>query len=144
MPERVIDASVAVKWVMKGEPYRKQARKLLRDSLLLGIKLISPPLFESETESVIQEEFALGHVSVEDADSALRSLDRVGIKIIYDNRVKESARRIARQFSLRRVYDSTYAALAQLRNCEFWTADKSFFNAVKSELTFVKYLPEYQ
>jgi len=56
MPERVIDASVAVKWVMKGESYRWQARKLLRESQTADITLIAPPLFESETESVIQKE----------------------------------------------------------------------------------------
>jgi len=61
MPERVIDASVAVKWVMRGESHRRLARKLLRESLAAGIRLIAPPLFESETESVIQEEVFFGH-----------------------------------------------------------------------------------
>jgi len=35
------------------------------------------------------------------------------------------------------------AALAELRGCELWTADKAFFDAVKSALPFVKYLPNY-
>jgi len=143
MPERVIDASVAVKWVMKGESHRKQARKLLRDSLAAGIRLIAPPLFESETESVIQEEVFLGNASVADGDKALRAFDRVGVQIIHDTRVKERARQIARQFNQRRVYDATYAALAELRGCEFWTADKAFYDAVKAALPFVKYLPDY-
>jgi predicted nucleic acid-binding protein len=144
MPERVIDASVAVKWVMKGESHRRQARKLLRESLVAGIRLITPPLFENETESVIQEEVFFGHVSVVDADKALRALGRAGVQIIYDPRVKERARQIARQFNQRRVYDSTYVALAELRGCEFWTADKAFYDAVKAVLTFVKCLLDYQ
>jgi len=37
----------------------------------------------------------------------------------------------------------TYAALAELRGCEFWTADKAFYDAVKAVLSFVKYLPDY-
>jgi len=41
------------------------------------------------------------------------------------------------------VYDATYAALAELRGCEFWTADKAFDDAVKAALPFVKYLPDY-
>ncbi|MBM3240400.1 type II toxin-antitoxin system VapC family toxin [Candidatus Poribacteria bacterium] len=92
MPERVIDASVAVKWVMKGESHRRQARKLLRESLVARIRLIAPPLFENEIESVIQEEVFFGHVSVMDADKALRALDNAGVQIIYDPRVKEHAR----------------------------------------------------
>lgn len=144
MLERVIDASLAVKWVMKGELRRQQALKLLRESLNYGIRLIAPPLFESETESVIQEEVSFGHVSVSDADKALHALEHANVQIIHDSRVKERARRIARQFNQRRVYDATYAALAELRGCEFWTADKAFYEAVKSGLTFVKYLLDHQ
>ena len=62
MLERVIDASVAVKWVMKGESHRRQALKLLRESLAAGIRLIAPPLFEDETGSVIQQQVFFGHV----------------------------------------------------------------------------------
>ena len=35
------------------------------------------------------------------------------------------------------------AALAELHGCEFWTADKVFHDAVKSMLSFVRYLPDY-
>lgn len=28
-------------------------------------------------------------------------------------------------------------------DCEFWTADKVFHGAVKSALSFVRYLPDY-
>ena len=144
MLERVIDASLAVKWVMKGESHRQQARKLLRESLDSGIRLIAPPLFESETESVIQEEVFFGHVSVADADRALHALKLACIQITYDSRIKERARQIARRFNQRRVYDATYVALADLRECEFWTADRVFFEAVRLELTFVKYLLDYK
>ncbi|MBM3235133.1 type II toxin-antitoxin system VapC family toxin [Candidatus Poribacteria bacterium] len=44
---------------------------------------------------------------------------------------------------MRTVYDAAYAALAELRGCEFWTADKVFYDTVKAVLTFVKYLPDY-
>lgn len=144
MTERVIDASVAIKWVMKGESHRAQARKLLRDSLSAGIRLISPPLFENETESVIQEQVYFGRVSVADADRALRALDLAGVEIIYDPILKDGARQIARRCNQQRVYDATYAALAEIQGCDFWTADKLFYDAVKKVLPFVKYLPDYK
>ena len=53
------------------------------------------------------------------------------------------ARAIARQFDQPRIYDSLYAALAELHGCEFWTADKRFYDAVTLNLAFVKYLPHY-
>ena len=130
--------------LLRGESHRRAARKLLRQSHALGIRLIAPPLFESETESVIQQEVFFGYVSIAEADKALRALERAGIQIIQDARVKERARQIARQFNQDRVYDSTYAALAELRGCELWTADKAFYEAVKTALPFVKYLLDYQ
>ena len=57
--------------------------------------------------------------------------------------MRQRAREIARQFNQRKVYDATYAALAELRGCEFWTADKVFYDAVKAGLPFVRYLPDY-
>ena len=54
------------------------------------------------------------------------------------------ARQIARQFGQPQIYDSLYAALAELRGCEFWTADKRFYDAVKGGLPFVKYLVHYK
>ena len=43
-----------------------------------------------------------------------------------------------------RCADAVYAALAELRGCEFWTADKVFHDAVAGELAFVKYLADYR
>ncbi len=57
--------------------------------------------------------------------------------------VRRRARQIAEQFNQRFVYDATYTALAELRGCEFWTADKVFYDTVKAVLLFVKYLPDY-
>lgn len=86
---------------------------------------------------MIQEEVFLKHVSFAEANSALQALERAGVQIFHDPRVKERARQIARRFNQRRVYDATYAALAQLRDCEFWTADRAFYEVVKSGLRFV-------
>ena len=39
MPERCVDASLAVKWVLKGESQRKKAREFLLASLSAGFTL---------------------------------------------------------------------------------------------------------
>lgn len=36
-----------------------------------------------------------------------------------------------------------YEALAELRGCDFWTADNTFYLDVRAALTFVRYLPDY-
>jgi len=143
MPERCVDASVGVKWVVKGEPFRAKAQKLLKESLADGITLIAPPLFEYEVESVIQTKVVRGLATVADADLALQALAAAGVQLVAHPDAVKRAREIARQFSQPKIYDSLYAALAELRGCEFWTADKNFYDAVKTSLLFGKYLPDY-
>ena len=82
-------------------------------------------------------------MSLTDAKKAFAGLDRVTVQIFRPTNLRQRAREIAEQFNLRTVYDATYAALAELHGCEFWTADKVFYDIVKAALTFVKYLPDY-
>lgn len=143
MAEQVIDASIAIKWVVKGEPFRNKARQLLRDARLKGITLIGPPLLEYEVESTLQRRLHYGRVTIVAADASLRAFYTVGVRIATHPNLVRRAREIARQFKQERIYDSLYAALAELHGCEFWTADKVFYEAVKAVLSSVKYLPDY-
>jgi predicted nucleic acid-binding protein len=138
-----VDASVVLKLVLKGESYRIRARQLVRDCLIGNITLIAPPLFECETDSVIQKRVWEGRVSLDNATMAYAALDKIPICVMTHANLRQRAREIAAQFHLRTVYDATYAALAELVGCEYWTADKVFYDAVASALPFVKYLPDY-
>jgi len=71
-----------------------------------------------------------------------RNLDALAVSIIYDPRVRSVARSIADESDQLRVYDSTYAALAQLLKCEFWTADRRFYQRVNDRLRFVRFVGE--
>ena len=143
MNELCIDASVVVKLVLKGESHRVRARRLLRDCIVNNVVLIAPPFFESETDTTIRKRVHDGRLSLTDAKKAFAGLDRVNVQIITHPNLRQRAREIAEQFNQRTVHDATYAALAELRGCEFWTADKVFYDAVKAVLSFVKYLPDY-
>ncbi|MBI5653900.1 MAG: type II toxin-antitoxin system VapC family toxin [Chloroflexi bacterium] len=39
-----------------------------------------------------------------------------------------------------KVYDCYYLALAELMNCDLWTADERFYNSVKQKFTWVKWI----
>lgn len=143
MSELCIDASVIVKLVLKGESHRIRARRLLRDCIANNVTLIAPPLFEGETDTAIRKRVHDSKLSLTDAKKAFTGLDRVPVQLITHPNIRRRAREIAEQFNQRTVYDATYAALAELRGCEFWTADKVFYDDVKATLSFVKYLPNY-
>ena len=143
MPELCVDANVAIKWFIRGEAFRHRALQLLRDAVEAGITLIAPPLFEMETDSVIQTRVVDGRTTPEVADKTPTLLDNAPVNIVTHAQMRRRAREIAREFNQTKVYDSTYAVLAELRGCEFWTADKAFCDAVKDALSYVKYLPDY-
>jgi predicted nucleic acid-binding protein len=140
--ERCVDASVAVKWAVKGEPFRAKARALLRDAGISTIELIAPACFTSEVDSAVRKKMFDGKMTLTEARRAYNILDAAPVEIIDMPGVRQRAREIAEQFDQRFVYDATYAALAELRGCDFWTADKRFYDAVKGALPFVKYLPD--
>lgn len=144
MTECCIDASIAVKWAVKAEPHRKKARAFLKDAGEKGIILIAPPIFTSEADSAICKRIYDGKMASDEARKAYAILDVVPVKIVDVPEMRQRAREIAEQFNQRFVYDATYAALAELRGCDFWTADKAFYDTVKKVLKFVKYLPDYQ
>src|SRR5262245_42874163 len=110
MPEKAVDASVAIKWVIKAEPFRAKARQLLRDAGLHGWTLIGPPLLLYELESNLQQRLQTGRASVVAVDRALAEFYAVGVRIHTHPDLVRRARVIARQSSQERVYDSLYAA----------------------------------
>lgn len=143
MNELCVDASVAVKLVFKGESHRATARRLIRDCLVNKIAVIAPPFFESEVDTAVRKRVHEGRLTVSQGRKALATLDRLPVRTVKHPELRRRAREIAEQFNQRTVYDCTYTALAELRACEFWTADKQFFDAVTTALSFVKYLPNY-
>ena len=105
--------------------------------------MIAPPLFEMEVDSIVLTRFVEGSVTSRTANKIWSELAALPVAIKTHRSMRQRAREIARHFNQRKVYDSTYAALADLRGCEFWTADKRFYDAVRAGLPFVKYLPNF-
>ncbi len=131
----VIDASLAIDAFL-GEPARK-ARALRFFALCNahGVALIVPPTFSSETDTAVRRIVARGQLPVAELPAIWNALDALTLDMALDaaelNIVRQRARQIAADLALTPVYDSTYAALAETRGCDFWTADEKFANAAK-------------
>jgi predicted nucleic acid-binding protein len=141
--ERCVDASVVIKWVIAREPEREKALALLQDSIHAEIALIAPPLFPVEVDSIIRKRVHNGSLTLEEGMQAYAQLDAVPVQIIDATGLRQRAREIAERFNQRLVYDSLYAALADLRECELWTADTRFHRVVKADLPFVRHIADY-
>ena len=118
MNEVCVDANLIVKLVLKGELYRTNARKFVRDCGTANITMIAPPIFESELDSIIRKRVFDGRLKQIEAQLAYNVLDKIPVLIINHPDLRILARKIAEQFNQRHVYDSTYAALAEIRACE--------------------------
>ncbi len=142
MTERCVDANVAIKWVLTTESEREKALMLLQDSIRSGITLIAPPLFTVEVDSIIRKRVHNGSLTVDESVQAYSQLDALPVQIVDNPLLRLRSREIAEQFNQRLVYDALYAALADLRGCDLWTADTRFHRVVRIDLPFVKHIAD--
>jgi predicted nucleic acid-binding protein len=131
--EIVTDANLWLNVVLPSHPSHDAARQLVADCLASGVALIAPAWWEPEADSALRGMVSGGHLTLDAASEAQRTLDAAPVVPIYDASVRSIARRIADTTKRHAVYDATYAALAVARGCEFWTADRKFFNAIQNE-----------
>lgn len=141
--ETCVDASLIVKLALRDETLRFQARRLMEDVIATDTDMIAPPIFESELDGIVRRRVYEGRLTQAQAQLAYDALDAIEVITLNPAGLRQRAREIASQFNQRVVYDSTYAALAELRGCDFWTADRAFYEVVRADLSFVKYLADY-
>jgi predicted nucleic acid-binding protein len=140
MAEIVIDASLAAAFALPDEAMYAKARALIASLAKENAQLIAPPIFESEADSIIRRNVYLEVLDESAGAAALAIMDALQVEIVYEPATRLRAREMARQTNQVRVYDSTYAALAEARSVELWTADERFYNAVSGALPFVKFI----
>ena len=141
--EIVTDANLPLNFALKGYPFHSETRQLFERCQQEKVRLIAPPLYEVECDNAIRLLIYRKQLSEEQGQQALEAMDALSIEIIHDPDVRLLARQIADQIGHPRVGDSTYAALAQIRGCQFWTADASFARAAE-KLPVVNFVGELE
>jgi predicted nucleic acid-binding protein len=115
----VIDASVAIKWVVeeKGTP---QALTLRRKA-----RLLAPELLVAECANILWKKARRNELSREEALLAARLLQTAAIELVPTRSLLAAATRIAIELD-HPAYDCLYLALAIENDCRFVTADERF------------------
>jgi len=140
--EWCIDANVLVKAVTE-EILSGKATALMSDALAMGIRLIAPHFFDAETNGAVRKKVYSGEITAEIGDIAFEKLKQFPVQVLSTRHLLDRSWAIAKQYNLRWLYDAFYVALAEERACTLWTADMELYNAVRSELAFVKSLEDY-
>jgi len=129
----VTDANLWLNVVLPAHPSHIAAKRLVADCLASGVVMLAPAWWEAEADSALRGMVKGGLLTPDAANTAQNLLDIARVEIVYDAMVRPLARAIADAGRRYEVYDTTYAALAVVRGCEFWTADKRFFNVMQNE-----------
>jgi predicted nucleic acid-binding protein len=113
----VVDASIAVKWVVE-EDGTPQALILRRQA-----KLIAPDLLMAECANILWKKVQRNELPKEEALLAARLLQAAEIELLPTRSSIEAATRIAIELD-HPAYDCVYLALAIDNGCKFVTADE--------------------
>ena len=121
---RVVDASVAVRWVV-AEPLSDEAVALLTQKA----KLVAPELLRLEASNALVRKFRLGTLPEALARAALTTLsghlDAGLLELVPDSELAPRAVELAIQLK-HPVYDCLYLALAERTGGVYVTADAVF------------------
>jgi predicted nucleic acid-binding protein len=122
----VIDASIALKWVVEEEG-TPQALALRRRA-----RLIAPELLVAECANVLWKKVQRGELSPQEALLAARLLQAAEVELLPTRALLEPATRLAIELD-HPAYDCLYLALALQNDCRLVTSDERFLRRLGAE-----------
>lgn len=140
--EAVIDASVAVKVVLP-EQHSDTAKALMSALRRGGVRRLAPLFFPFEVANALHKAAYAGSTTPAAAVQLFRELNAFNIELIASDGLHERAILLASELGVGAVYDSHYLALAIERDCEFWTADWSFYRAARRHSNHARWLADF-
>jgi predicted nucleic acid-binding protein len=135
MTSLVVDASVAIKWMLAlpNELLIAQAVGLHDRFVRRELEIAVPDVFWSEVANVVWKSIRTQSISRSDGELALRVLGQEDFLTVPCLGFMQSALEIALKYG-RSVYDSMYVALALQTKTELITADEKLVNALAGDL----------
>ena len=121
----VVDASLAVKWLVEEEDSDK-AHAVLQSWVSQDITRIAPYLMPFEVANALHRRVVRGELSVDESARMIARLLGSRLELHQTPSLHVRALELASQLSQAAAYDAHYLALAEEFGCELWTADERF------------------
>jgi predicted nucleic acid-binding protein len=137
-----VDANIVVALVT-AEAFSQRALALWTSWMTGENEPIAPWLLQFEVTSVMRRKVVRGSMQLEDAARSLREALALDIALIDRPGLSELAFEIADRLQQPATYDAHYLALAELLDCEFWTADERLYNAIRAQFPKVRWLGHF-
>lgn len=127
----VLDTSVIIKWYSQdNEADCEKANRLIADCKNGNLKLLIPDLLIYELGNALLKGKQFSYLQLKLALDHFYSLKVEIFSASYN--LLDKAIQIASEYKLT-VYDATYIALAQIKNCQLITANPRCFSKVKED-----------
>ena len=123
IPSAVVDASVALKWLVP-EPDSARARALSR-------RLHAPDLLLAECANALWRKARAGDLAPSEAHACLARLLEAPVSLTAAHELLSQALELALELN-RPIYDCVYVALAMARGIPLVTADRRLSRAVRA------------
>lgn len=115
----IVDASVALKWVLQEQDSDRAIALLAREALA------APELLWVECANVLWVKARRGQIKRADAGAAYAAIDAAPISVVPGRPLAAAAQAIAFELD-QPAYDCLYLAAALAQGCAFVTADEAF------------------
>lgn len=138
-----IDANIAVAW-LSWEQYTAEANALRRDWIERGIEMLAPSLFHAEVVSTIRRHVYSGRMLSEEGEAAFSVYLKIPVKIIDTPEVQRTAWELAKKFNQPVCYDMQYLAVAEIEDCQLWTADKKLADSLRNKTKRIRWIGEHR
>lgn len=136
----IVDASVALKWVLPDEAYQNFSDKLKHDFLNGEVQLFAPSFITLETANALWIAVKQRRIQQADAQDALQFLQNTQLRLYELNWLDVSqCLAIAHKIDIA-IYDAAYLFLGDKMGAQLITADNKLFEKSKEhfEVTHIK------
>ena len=135
----VVDASLAVKWLVS-ELDSDIAEQLLREWARDNVEIAAPMMILTEVSNALFKKVRTQVISSGDVGRLLDLFMDSGITFQESVIMHKRAIGLALSLGEQDSYDCHYLALADSLDCEFWTADRAFYDVAHEEFPRVRYI----
>ena len=126
----VVDASVAIKWLVR-EEHTDKALAILGAWHDEDVTLVAPYLLPFEVANALHRKVFRGQLTVVDCARMISQLLSSRLELHQTAELHVKALELATELQQGAVYDAHYLALAEEFGCELWTADQRFHRAAE-------------
>ena len=138
----VVDASLAFKWLVE-EVDSEKAESLVEVWNDRGIQTIAPYFMSAEVTNILHQRVRRGEMRLEEGLRLIEKLLSSGIELRHSLDIHRRALELASELGQGAAYDAHYLALAEILDCEMWTADERFYRVASPASARLRLLTEF-